>query len=173
MLTHCKHMKTHIALFLSAVLFIDNCKAAPLQESTISDIVSAAIPAYNLVEGDLNWSGGVKGNADMDNLLFDSNTAFLILELKPESQPLSALKIAERINEYIIQTFNFPTTSPSSTWLKKQPKGTTEETFGETFLRTYPQNNDLKTQAMYLTIQAIKLDALRYAVTLTYVNRER
>lgn len=109
----------------------------------------------------------------MDNSTFESNTAFLILGLKPTEQSITAKEIAEKINGCIIRNFNFPTASPSSIWIKKQPKGTTEESFGETFLKTYPQNNDLKTQAVYLTVQVVKLDDSRVAVTVTYVNRER
>jgi hypothetical protein len=164
-------MKFLFAAIFSIGISCGIARAVPLGDSKIREIVSSAIPSFSITSGDRGWSGGVSGNADMDSSMFNANSAFFIVMPKEGDGDMTARQMAERIREYIVEEFHFPTTAPSSAWMKQQPPGTTEETFGEAFLQTYPRDNDRTKATMYLTIQVVRLDGRKFGVTTTYVSR--
>ncbi len=153
-----------LAICQSALAFV-------FGDCDIRKVVAAALPSHVIVAGDHGWAGGMRSNAEVDHVFFDTNSAFFVIEPREPGGGGAADLIASKVREQIVREFFLPVAKPASLWMARQPEGTTRESYGEAYLHTFPKGNDRTKVSLYVTVQVVRIAEGRLGVTVSYVWR--
>lgn len=137
-----------------------------LRDASMPGLIQKTIPTLHLVAGDANWNGGMYSSRYTPSASFDSNNTYSIYSSTAEN---SATELASSVLHSIADQFKLPTTPPSSVWLKQTPSQLSPKDYAMAFLSSYPNGKQPPHGGEYITVEVVKLDKLRYSISVTYV----